>query len=604
MSRFRIPSHLKKYIVPQDYSKYSPEDQAIWRFIMRGICKNLSLHGAKGGLEALEQTGIRKDKIPKIANIDKKLRPFNWRAVCISGFIPPRAFMEFQLYNILPIASEIRPLQHIFYTPAPDILHESAGHVPFLSQPVFARFLNKYAQLVLKAIFSKRDMDRYRTIRDLSDLKSHPSSSKAQIQKKERELKNIMKNTQQVSEAGRLARLIWWTSEYGLIGSLQNPKIYGAGLISSIAESLQIKKAQKLRLSKDCLNFPFDITRFQPQLFVAESFEQLLSLLEEISAELAFNRGGLYGLTQALEAKSLNTVVLDTGLQISGWLESILQNKKGQPIFVKFKGPVSLSHSGQTLKGHGLKEDSRGEDQRSNRESDRGKEQVGRHSNGYSSPLRPLKLSFLKLPSSHRRARRGTEGFQLSADSVFKITPKIKAKLKPGERVEILFDGGIRLKGTLKSQLWQKRQLLLLTFYDCLIVDGEGELLYHPDYGEFDLAWGREVVSVFSGPADEGGRTLLEDDFRPPKKVIVRKPPSKSQQRKFALYREINQLKSLSQKSLNRLIKAILKEKHQGLLFWELLNLSQNSTVFRKQILKHTAALKDPVLELERSQSF
>ena len=109
-----IPTHLKKYVVPQNYKKYSHEDQAVWRFIMKGIIHNLSHYAYPGALEGLQKTGINQNQIPKIKNIDRKLQKFGWRAVCISGFIPPRAFMEFHLHKILPIASELRSIQHIF----------------------------------------------------------------------------------------------------------------------------------------------------------------------------------------------------------------------------------------------------------------------------------------------------------------------------------------------------------------------------------------------------------------------------------------------------------------------------------------------------------
>ena len=60
-----VPAHLRKYIVPQNYKKYSPEDQAVWRYIMKGIIYNLSQYGYKGALEGLQKTGIYPEKIPK-----------------------------------------------------------------------------------------------------------------------------------------------------------------------------------------------------------------------------------------------------------------------------------------------------------------------------------------------------------------------------------------------------------------------------------------------------------------------------------------------------------------------------------------------------------
>jgi len=403
-----IPSHLRKFIVSQNYKKYSPEDQAVWRFIMKGINYNLSRYGHSGGLEGLTKTGIRQDKIPKISDLDRKLQRFGWRAACISGFIPPRAFMEFQMNKILPIASKIRTIQHVFYTPAPDIVHEAVGHIPFLTNPVFSKFLEKYAQTVLKAIMSREDIEKYRAIRDLSDLKENPKSTVKQIQKQELKLKAVIKNISHVSEASYLSRLIWWTSEYGLIGSLKNPKIYGAGLISSIGESLHIKTVKKIKLDENCLNYPFDITDFQPQLFVAESFDHLLDVLKTVSKRLAFQRGGLYAVNQAIQSQTLNTVVLDSGLQISGILEKTIQTKNKEIVFLKFSGPVQLAFKNKQLQGHG----------------------VNYHKEGYSTPL--------KILSKVKKL------FHL-----WTVSEMENQGLKKGREVELSFEGGIKLKGKL-----------------------------------------------------------------------------------------------------------------------------------------------------------
>ena len=147
----KIPKHLKKYIVPQNYKKYTNEDQAIWRYLMKRIVALQSQYGHKDCVKGMQKTGITFHKIPKITEMDKKLQEFGWRAVSISGFLPPNAFMDFQAHGILPIASELRTLQHIRYTPAPDIVHEAvmerksenlfelSNHITFLIRKVFLK---------------------------------------------------------------------------------------------------------------------------------------------------------------------------------------------------------------------------------------------------------------------------------------------------------------------------------------------------------------------------------------------------------------------------------------------------------------------------------
>ena len=536
-----VPSHLKKYTVPQNYRKYSPEDQAVWRFIMKGIQHNLSLYGYKGALEGLQQTGIRYNKIPKIFDIDKKLQKFGWRAVCISGFIPPRAFMEFQMNKILPIASEIRTRQHIFYTPAPDIVHEAVGHVPFLTNPVFSKFLEKYAQTVLKAVMSEEDIKKYEAIRELSDLKENPKSTPGQIQKQEQKLKSLIKKISYTSESSYLSRLIWWTSEYGLIGSLKNPKIYGAGLISSIGESLQIERVKKIKLDESCLNYPFDITDFQPQLFVAKNFEYLLEVLDKVSKKMAFYRGGLYGVQQALLSKTLNTVVLDSGLQISGVLEKTIQTKKKELVFLKFSSPTQLSYNNKQLKGHGK----------------------SYHREGYSSPLKPLTKSQKPL-------------------HLWTLRDMKKEGLEKGKRLKMSFAGGIQLVGELERYLKHKNRLLILTFKNCLITNSVGELLYHPSWGYFDLAVGNAVTSVFAGPADPTAYKL-KDTFKPSK--VPRRKPLKKQREVFALYKKLSQLKNLSEPRLKNILKELQNQDQKWLLLLELLSALKSRPHLQKQIL-------------------
>ena len=92
-------------------------------------------------LDGLKKTGITLNKIPKIESINKKLNDFGWKAVCVRGFIPPNAFMEFQSLKILPIAADMRSHNNLTYTPAPDIVHEAAGHSPMISDSDYAEYL-------------------------------------------------------------------------------------------------------------------------------------------------------------------------------------------------------------------------------------------------------------------------------------------------------------------------------------------------------------------------------------------------------------------------------------------------------------------------------
>ena len=139
-----IPQYLKKYIVNQDYDQYSSIDHACWRFIMRINKAYFSKNAHSKYLEGIKKTGITIDRIPKIDDINKKLQKFGWSAVGVKGFLPPLVFMEFQSKGILPIACDMRSIEHLTYTPAPDIVHEAAGHSPMIADSDYAEYLKYY----------------------------------------------------------------------------------------------------------------------------------------------------------------------------------------------------------------------------------------------------------------------------------------------------------------------------------------------------------------------------------------------------------------------------------------------------------------------------
>ena len=255
----RIPKHLKKYTIEQNYDNYTYIDQACWQFIMKISLDFFNKHADNIYCAGLHKTGITINKIPKINNINKKLSHIGWRAVCVRGFIPPHAFMEFQSLRILPIAAEMRSHKHLTYTPSPDIVHEAAGHAPIIANKDYSNYLVNYGDIAAKAIMSSEDMSLYYAIRDLSDIKENLNATKKEILKCKTALKKAYDNISYISEAAMLSRMNWWTVEYGLIGELNNPKIYGAGLLSSVGEGENslTKKVKKLPFSLKCLKYNY-----------------------------------------------------------------------------------------------------------------------------------------------------------------------------------------------------------------------------------------------------------------------------------------------------------------------------------------------------------
>ncbi len=503
LARQNIPSHLKKYIVDQNYEKYTPEDQAVWRYILRQLKDFLSLHAHSAYVEGLKKTGIRIESIPKIDEMDEKLAEFGWGAVPVSGFIPPAAFMEFQSLGILPIASEMRSIDHLLYTPAPDIVHEAAGHAPILIDPQFASYLKKYAAVARNAIISKEDLKQYEAIRVLSDIKENPSSTAEEIKIAEDELVRVNQEMSFVSEAAILSRMNWWTAEYGLIGSLEKPQIFGAGLLSSAGEarSCLSAKVKKLPLTLSCIEQSYDITEPQPQLYVTPNFLRLHEVLDEMEQSLSFRKGGLHGLDQALKADSVNSIELDSGLQISGVLEryDCFDGPRGKEVyFLKLKGPCQLSHQRSQLPGHG----------------------PALHSSGFSSPLGRLKNSKIDL-------------CRLKAQDL------ASAGLIQGQKCVLEFESGVRVEGLLKNSFFLEGKLGLLTWDQSRVTLNE-KVLFDPSWGQFDMAIGESVSSVFGGPADREAFGEADDFVA---QQISKKSYSASKLKEFELLQNIRDLR-------------------------------------------------------------
>jgi phenylalanine-4-hydroxylase len=320
-----LPPHLRRYVAEQDYAAYTPRDQAVWRHILRRLVEHLATRAHPAYLRGLAATGIGTERIPQMDEMNERLSRLGWSAVSVRGFIPPAVFTELQAMRVLAIAGDIRSHEHIEYTPAPDIVHESAGHAPILADPAYAAFLQRAGELGFRAIASAEDDAVYQAIRALSIVKEDPAASPEEVSSAERRLADASGSRRYVSEATRASRLYWFTAEYGLVGSLDDPKIYGAGLLSSIGESTHCfsDAVERVPLDVRAADVEYDITRMQPLLFVARSLEQLSEVVEDLARQLAWKRGGDHGLAEALRARTVNHLLLADGTAIGGIVERV-----------------------------------------------------------------------------------------------------------------------------------------------------------------------------------------------------------------------------------------------------------------------------------------
>lgn len=458
-----LPPHLAKYIVDQRYEKYTSVDHAVWRYVMRQNYSYLKDAAYYPYIPGLKMAGLTIEKIPSLQEINDALANIGWGAVTVDGFIPPAAFMEFQAYRVLVIAADIRQLEHIEYTSAPDIIHESAGHAPIISDTDYNQYLSYLGFIGTKAIFSSKDFELYETIRQLSILKEMPGIDEDVIKKTEATIFEQQKNLGEPSEMALLSRLQWWTVEYGLIGPLDQPKIYGAGLLSSIGESASCMRPEvkKIPYTIDALTYSYDITKPQPQLFVTPTFQNLIDVLKEFESTMAFRVGGLQSVLKAVECKNICTAAYSSGLQVSSVFTQVLEGPASSVAYIKTTGPTALSFNHKQLHGHGK----------------------NYHADGFGSPVGNL-----------IGATKPLEDFTEQDLQQFGIALN--------NEVVLSFESGIKVQGILRDITKEESKNLLFSFTSCTVTNKEGLVLFDPAWGVFDMAVGASIVSVFNGPAD------------------------------------------------------------------------------------------------------
>ncbi len=438
----KVPKHLMNLVIDQPYNDYTAMDHALWRYVMRQNVRYLSKVAHGSYLEGLKRTGISLERIPVMYGMNRILREIGWAAVAVDGFIPPSAFMEFQAYNVLVIAADIRPIDQIGYTSAPDIIHEAAGHAPIIANSSYAAYLRRFGEIGSKAFSSANDYRMYEAIRHLSILKADPYSEKKIILEAEKAIDDLEKQLGELSELAQIRNLHWWTVEYGLIGDLEHPKIYGAGLLSSIAESYYCMqpKVKKIPYTLDAVRYSFDITEPQPQLFVTPDFETLTNVLEEYANTMGLYMGGVEGIRKAIRSENTATCVFSSGLQVSGTFTEVL-SKNGEPVFLKTTGPTNLNFAGKELPG----------------------QDKIYHQHGFSSPVGMFK-NLLVPPED-------------ATDDQLKESGFIEQ-----ESVEFEFRSGLKVKGILVEKIRRQGKLILLRFTECE-VSYQGKVFYQPYVG-------------------------------------------------------------------------------------------------------------------------
>ncbi|WP_349408562.1 aromatic amino acid hydroxylase [Pseudalkalibacillus sp. SCS-8] len=459
MNQRPLPAHLRKYVVEQHHEKYSPIDHAVWRYVMRQNHNFLKDVAHEAYTDGLVSSGIKIDSIPKVDDMNESLKPFGWGAVTIDGFIPAVMFFDFQAHGYLPIATDIRKLENIDYTPAPDIIHEAAGHAPILCDPTYAEFVKMFGEIGSKALATKEEHELFDAIRNLSALLEDGTASEEEVEAARADFKEKQEAVTEISEAEQISRLYWWTVEFGMIGSVDKPVLYGAGLLSSIGESVTSLSDEVTKLPFDletAINTGFDITTQQPQLFVCENFNQLIRAVEEFSETMAFKVGGTESLEKAVRSANTATSVFSSGLEVTGTVTDLVKDEDGEAVFMRTTGPTALSVDGQVLEGHGKDV----------------------HSEGFSSPIGVLAGTDKPLEDWSE------EDFA-----------------EHEEDVSLAFESGVTVEGKLQEVIRKNGKVVVIRIQNAKVTHLD-DVLFESGEGVFDMAVGTHITSVFAGAAD------------------------------------------------------------------------------------------------------
>ncbi|AZN41187.1 aromatic amino acid hydroxylase [Paenibacillus albus] len=458
----QIPPHLKKYVANQHYDQYTPINHAVWRYVMRQNHHVLKDRAHPAYAEGLRSSGIVTEHIPRVSEMNDCLAKIGWGAVIVNGLIPGAVFYELLASGILPIAAEIRKLTNIEYTPAPDIIHEAAGHAPILFDPEYRAYVQQIGEIGTKAFSMKERGEAFEALRQLTIVMEDPNSTDEE--KAAAQLVVLQKQQAVVglSEAEQVSRLFWATVEYGLIGEVDHPRIYGAGLLSSVGESKHCftDAVTKLPYSVEaCAASPKVVTEMQSKLFVCSSFDELKAGAEALASTMAYRVGGTESLEKAKNSKQVATFEFNSGLCVTGIVHEVVTDQSGEAVYVRTTGETALSANNQQLLGHG----------------------TDYHAKGFGTPIGQL-TGGIALESCDDAGLAGLG-------------------IVDGNEAKLDFASGVVVSGRVKKILRVHDALLLISFEDCTVTL-VGRELFKSEWGTYDMAVGSRIVSAYPGAAD------------------------------------------------------------------------------------------------------
>jgi len=236
-NRFAHAPRAADWTIDQDWASYTAEEHDRWNRLFSRQAGLLPGRACAAFLDAKDRLELSESGVPDFAELSDRLSATTgWSVVPVAGLIPDEVFFDHLAHRRFPAGAFIRPERELDYLSEPDVFHDVFGHVPLLADPVYARFLEAYGKGGARAL--------------------------------------------QRGQLHNLARLYWYTVEFGLIQTEEGLRIFGAGILSSPGETVfSLEDTSPNRIGFDLLRIMrtrYVISDFQQSYFVIESFERLL----------------------------------------------------------------------------------------------------------------------------------------------------------------------------------------------------------------------------------------------------------------------------------------------------------------------------------------
>jgi len=231
------PGAAADWTIPQDWAAYTAEDHATWDILFARQSKQLPGRAAEAFLRGLDVLRLSKPGIPNYDELNERLtKATGWQVVAVPGLVPDDVFFDHLANRRFVAGNFIRRRDQLDYLQEPDVFHDVFGHVPMLADPVFADYMQAYGQGGLRSLgFGSLD---------------------------------------------KLARLYWYTVEFGLVREAGGVRIFGSGIVSSHGESvfaLDDPSPNRIRFDLErVMRTRYRIDDYQQVYFVIDSFEDLL----------------------------------------------------------------------------------------------------------------------------------------------------------------------------------------------------------------------------------------------------------------------------------------------------------------------------------------